>query len=88
MCANSSHWTDKCGIAASFSRLAVETRAAKYNCCAGRRGNGCEYHILLIYLHTYIHTYIHVIRYKSIYVHTLALYKEIITNTFTCIKTI
>ena len=34
MCANSSHWTDKCGVAASFIRLTVEKRAAKYNCWA------------------------------------------------------
>ena len=57
MCANSSHWTDKCGVAASFSRLAVETRAAKYNHWAGAAMDAnitcCKY----IYIHTYIHTY-------------------------------
>ena len=53
MCAYSSHWTDKCGVAASFSRLAVETRAAKYNHWAGAAMDAnitcCKY----IYIHTY-----------------------------------
>ena len=48
MCANSSHWTDKCGVAAIFSRLVVETRAAKYN-----------HWDIHTYIHTYIHTGIH-----------------------------
>ena len=73
MCANSSRWTDKCGVTAIFNRLTVETRAAKYNHWAGAAMDAnityCKY--------VYINTYIQMIRYKRINIHTLTLYKEI-----------
>jgi hypothetical protein len=79
MAANSSYKTGKCGVAASFSRLAVGARTAKYNHWAGAAmdANFCKY--------IYINTYIHMIRYERTYVHTLTLYKEIQTKTFTYI---
>jgi hypothetical protein len=54
MCANSSNWTDKCGVAAIFSRLAVETRAAKYNCWTGAAMDTHITYYNCIYIHTYI----------------------------------
>jgi hypothetical protein len=82
MAANSSYLTGKCGVAANFSRLAVGARTAKYNHWAGAAMDANIINYKCIYI---LRTCKHMIRNERTYVHTLTLYKEIQTNTFTYI---